>query len=166
MAIWRLALAVVASLSVAGCSSPMTSANSTKPPDSSPLTLTTRAMTAGVSTTPTSLQCTSGTVNVKWQPSEDVTTVCVTVGSILVLTGGDDMSGGTWPGPPTISNGRVLALMSSSAFHANFTANLRAIGTGSATVEVPFVAGPAACNPTPCTPVPGRPLDWQVTVAG
>jgi hypothetical protein len=92
--------------------------------------------------------------------------VCVTVGSTLVLTGGDDMSGGTWPGPPTISNGRVLALTSSNASGTNFTANLRAIGTGSATVEVPFVAGPDVCNPTPCTPVPGRPLDWQVTVVG
>jgi hypothetical protein len=166
VAIWQLALVVAASLSVAGCSSPSTPANSTKPPDSSPVTVTTTAETAGVSTTPTSPQCTSGTVNVRWQPSEGVTTVCVAVGSTLVLTGGDDMSGGTWPGPPTISNGRVLALKSSHASGTNFTANLRAIGTGSATVEVPFVAGPDVCNPTPCTPVPGRPLDWQVTVVG
>jgi hypothetical protein len=92
--------------------------------------------------------------------------VCVAVGSTLVLTGGDDMSGGTWPGPPTISNGRVLALTSSNASGTNFTADLRAIGTGSTTVEVSFVAGPNVCTPTPCTPVPGRPLVWQVTVVG
>jgi len=117
-------------------------------------------------TTPSTAQCTSGTVHVRWQPSAGVTTVCVTVGSTLVLTGGDDMSGGTWPGPPIISNGRVLALTLSHASGTNFTANLRAVGTGSATVEVPFVAGPDVCNPTPCTPVPGRPLDWKVTVVG
>jgi hypothetical protein len=74
------------------------------------------------------------------------------------------MSGGTWPGPPNISNGHVLALESSNAKGTNFTANINAIGTGSATVDVPFVTGPDVCNPTPCTPVPGRPLDWQVTV--
>ena len=158
---WRLGLAVAATLSVVGCSSPSISVNSNRSPDS---TRTTAGGAAEASTTPTSHDCTSGTINVKWQPSEGETPVCVRVGSIVVLTGGDVMSGGTWPGPPTISNGRVLALRSSSASGTNFTANLKAIGTGSATVEVPFVAGPDVCNPTPCTPVPGRPLDWQVTV--
>jgi hypothetical protein len=95
-----------------------------------------------------------------------VTPVCVHVGSTLVLTGGDAMSGGTWPGPPTISDRRVLTLTSSGASGTAFTGELRAIGVGSATVEVPFVAGPDVCTPTPCTPVPGRPLDWQVTVVG
>jgi hypothetical protein len=162
VAIWRLGLTVAAGLFVAGCSASPTTANPTLPPRSS----TTKANPAEVTTTPTSAPCSSGTVNVQWQPSESVTTVCVTVGSTLVLTGGDDMSGGTWPGPPTISNSRVLALASNNAKGTNFTANIKAIGTGSATVEVPFVAGPDVCNPTPCTPVPGRPLDWQVTVVG
>lgn len=47
--------------------------------------------------------CTSGTVSVEAQPSEAVTAVCVTVGSILMLTGGYGGSDGSWPGPPTIS---------------------------------------------------------------
>ena len=163
---WGVGMLAVASLSVAGCTSPSTSARSTKPLDSSPVTATTSTGTGGVSTPPTGPQCMSGTVNVRWQPSEGVTTACVTVGSTVVLAGGDAMSGGTWPGPPTISNGQVLTLASSSATGPIFAANLRAIGTGTATVEVPFVAGPEVCNPTPCTPVPGRPLDWQITVVG
>jgi len=76
------------------------------------------------------------------------------------------MSGGTWPGPPRISNGQVLNLVSSSHSGARFTATFRAIRTGSASVTVPFVAGPDVCNPTPCTPVPGAPLDLEVTVVG
>jgi len=122
--------------------------------------------TAEASTALTSPRCTSGTVNVTWQPSEGMTPVCVSVGSILVLTGGDAMSAGRWPGPPTISDGGVVMLTSSHASGSTFTANLNAIGIGTATVEVPFVAGPDVCNPTPCTPVPGEPLVWKVTVVG
>jgi hypothetical protein len=157
-----MALTVVAGLFIAGCSTSSTTANPTLPPGASTTTLN----HAEVTTTPTSAPCTSGTVNVMWQPWESVTTVCVTAGSTLVLSGGFDGAGGTWPGPPTISNSRVLALGSSNAKGTNFTANIKAIGTGTATVEVPFVAGPDVCNPTPCTPVPGRPLDWRVTVVG
>jgi hypothetical protein len=162
VAIWRLALSVLAGLFVAGCSTSSTTAITTLPPGSS----TTTVPPAEIATTPTSQPCTSGNVNVPWRPWEPVTTVCVTVGSTLVLTGGGDGFGGTWPGPPSISNSRVLALTSSNAKGTNFTANVNAIGTGSATVEVPFVAGNDVCNPTPCTPVPGRPLDWRVTVVG
>jgi len=153
-----------AGLSGVGCASPSTSANPTTPLDPTPVTATTRAGTDGGSITPPDTHCLSGSVNVPWQPSQGVTTVCVTVGSTLVLSGGNDMSGGSWPGPPTISDRRVLALLSSNASSSTFTADLRATGAGTATVEVPFVAGPDVCNPTPCTPVPGRPLDWQVTV--
>ena len=153
-----------AGLSVAGCTSPSTSAIPTRPLDSTPVTATTRAGTDGGSTTPPGRHCLSGSVDAPWQPSQGVTAVCVTVGSTLVLTGGDDMSGGSWPGPPTISDPRVVALLSSHASGSTFTGTLRATGAGTATVEVPFIAGPDVCNPTPCTPVPGRPLDWQVTV--
>ena len=162
---WRLALVVVASTFVAGCASPSTSANSTQPPGSSQISATTQGI-AEPSTSHSGPGCASGTVSVEEQPSEAVTLVCVTVGSILMLTGGYGGSGGSWPGPPTISNGRVLALMSSGANGIVFKAHLRAIGVGSAIVEVPFVAGPDVCNPTPCTPIPGRPLDWKVTVGG
>jgi hypothetical protein len=162
----RLALLVVASTFVAGCSSPPTSAHSTQPPGSSQVSVATTSVIAEPSTSLPGPACSSGTVNVGEQPSEAVTPVCITVGSILILTGGYGGSGGSWPGPPTISNGRVLALTSSGAHGMVFKADLRGIGVGSATVEVPFVAGPDVCNPTPCTPVPGRPLDWKVTVIG
>ena len=153
-----------AGASVAGCASPTTAAHTTAPPASIPDTVTTRPATDGGSTTPPATHCSSGTVAVPWQPTQGVTTVCVTVGSTVVLTGGGGMSAGTWPGPPTVSDQRVLALLSSHASGSTYTGTLRAIGAGTATVEVPFVAGPDVCDPTPCTPVPGRPLDWQVTV--
>jgi hypothetical protein len=73
------------------------------------------------------------------------------------------MSAGTWPGPPNISDGHVLTLVSSHG-GTEFTARLRAIEPGTSSIEVPFVAGPDVCNPTPCTPVPGAPLLLQVTV--
>ena len=158
----RMALTVAAGLFIAGCSTSSTAANPTLPPGAS----TTTAPPAGATTTPTSQPCTSGNVDVPWQPSEPITTVCVTVGSTLMLTGGGDGFGGTWPGPPAISNTRVLALASSKAQGTKFTADVNAIGTGSATIDVPFVAGQDVCDPTPCTPVPGRPLDWRVTVVG
>ena len=63
-----------------------------------------------------------------------------------------------WPGPPTISDRPVLALVSSAASGTSFTAIFKANRPGSASVEVPFVPGPDLCNPTPCTPVPGAPL--------
>jgi hypothetical protein len=85
---------------------------------------------------------------------------------MIVMQGGNAMSGGTWPGPPTISDKSVLALLSSHSAGASFTASFRAIRTGSATVTVAFVAGRHVCNPTPCTPVPGAPLILAVTVMG
>lgn len=157
----RLALAMVAGLFIAGCSTSSSTATSTLPPGSS----TTRAP-AEVATTPTSVPCASGTVSAPWQPTEYETAVCVTDGSTLDLSGGFVGTGGTWPGPPTISNGGALTLISSNASGVNFTASLRAIGVGSATVTVPFVAGTPDCNPTPCTPIPGRPMVWQVKVVG
>jgi len=92
--------------------------------------------------------------------------VCVNVGSTLVLTGEEGMSGGTHPGPPIISDRQTLVLVSSRG-GTSFTGVLRAVRSGSAAVTVPFVAGSASdCNPTPCTPVPGMPMVWQVTVVG
>ncbi len=82
------------------------------------------------------------------------------------MTGGNAASGGTWPGPPTISDGHVLAVVSSTATGAGFTATLKANRTGSASVEVPFVPGPDVCSPTPCRPVPGAPLILDVAVVG
>jgi hypothetical protein len=168
VSIRRQALAVAAGLFVAGCSSPSTSTStsSTVPPGSSQVTVTTAVGTSEPSTILPGSVCKSGTVSVEPQPSEAVTPVCVTVGSILMLTGGYGGADGSWPGPPSISDGRVLALMSSGADGTTFKAKLRAIGIGSAIVEAPFVAGPNVCNPTPCTPVPGRPLNWKVTVIG
>jgi len=74
------------------------------------------------------------------------------------------MSGGTWPVPPRISDGQVLVVVSSS-HSAPFSATLKAIRKGSASVTVPFVPGPDVCNPTPCTPVRSA-LDLEVTVVG
>ncbi len=99
-------------------------------------------------------------------PGGQATPTCVTVGSTIVMTGGSDMSGGSWPGPPTISDRLVLALVSSAASGTSFTATFKANRPGSASVEVPFVPGPDLCNPTPCTPVPGAPLVLDVTVVG
>ncbi len=76
------------------------------------------------------------------------------------------MSGGTWPGPPDISNRRALSLISSHSSGSNFNATLGAFATGASSVTVPFVTGPEVCTPTPCTPVPGAPLVLQVTVVG
>ncbi len=76
------------------------------------------------------------------------------------------MSGGTWPGPPGISNTHVVTLAASHSSGTSFMATLRAVATGTATVDVPFVAGPDVCTPTPCTPVPGAPLVWKLTVVG
>ena len=107
----QLALGVAAGLFVVGCSSPSTSANSMLPPGSS----TTMAPSAEATTTPTSQPCASGDVTVPWQPGEYETSACVTSGSKLVLTfGGGGAFGGTWPGPPNISNGHVLTLTSST----------------------------------------------------
>jgi hypothetical protein len=60
----------------------------------------------------------------------------------------------------------VLSLASSHSSGSNFNATFKAVGTGSASVNVPFVPGRSVCTPTPCTPVPGAPLVLQVTVVG
>jgi len=162
---WRpvltVATGVAVALSVAACSSTTAS----RPDRPSPVTVTTQAP-VGTTTLTTAAPCASGTVAVPWQPSAATTTACVTVGTTLDLTGGDDMSGGTWPGPPVISDPRVLSLASTTSTGSDVTAGIRAVGAGSATVTVPFVAGSPVCTPTPCTPVPGRPLVWQITVVG
>ena len=77
-----------------------------------------------------------------------------TVGSLIVLRGGNDGSGGTWPGPAQISEAGVVRILSSHAAGTSFTAQLRAVTTGTTSVTVPFVAGNDVCDPTPCTPYP------------
>jgi len=154
---------VVAGLSLAGCSASSTASNSSRTP-SSPVTTSNQLPSSVGPTTPTGSTCTSGTTTVTAQFGEEATPVCVKIGSTLVLTGGDSMSGGTWPGPPTISTADVLTLVSSHVVGSTLSATLKATGVGTATVEAPFVAGQNVCNPTPCTPVPGRPLIWQATV--
>jgi hypothetical protein len=57
-----------------------------------------------------------------------------------------------------------VSLLTSAPSGSSFTGTFKAIGAGSATVTVPFVAGPDVCDPTPCTPVPGAPLLLVVTV--
>jgi hypothetical protein len=165
MTIWRPALVAVVACVVAGCSSPSSH------PTSSP---TTHASAPAV--TQTTLQppstagsgiarpgCGSGTVTVAASPGPG-TPVCVTVGSLVVLRGGNDASGGAWPGPPKISDTKVVSLVSSHSVGAAFTATLKALKAGSATVIVPFVPGEDVCDPTPCTPVPGAPLNFAVRV--
>ena len=120
----------------------------------------------GAAPTPTRPACTSGTVDVRNQPGEGLTATCVTVGSTIVLTGSDAMSGGTWPRPPKVSNKQAVTLVASHSSGTTFMATLRAVATRATTVDVPFIARLDVCNPTPCTPVPGAPLVWQVTVVG
>lgn len=108
--------------------------------------------------------CKAGTVTVKVLPYEASTPVCVRVGALLVMTGGYVGTGGYWPGPPTVSDGAVLRLISSVSKETQLTARFRAMRAGSATVEAAFVSGNSGCSPTPCTPVPGGPLVLDVTV--
>lgn len=157
-------------LFVAGCSSPShspsASSQSTGLNQQTQSTPTTKAPPGVTATVPTSPTCSSGTVTVNANADGQPTSTCVQVGSDIVMTGGSAMSGGTWPGPPRISDGQVVKVLSSSHSGVRFTATLEAIGAGSASVTVPFVPGESACSPTPCTPVPGAPLDLEVTVVG
>ena len=108
--------------------------------------------------------CASGTVTVNAAPGGQATPVCATVGSLIVLRGGNAGSGGSWPGPPDISDASVVSEISSHWEGTTFTAQLKAVAAGSATVTVPFVAGADTCDPTPCTPIPGAPLHFEVRV--
>jgi hypothetical protein len=108
--------------------------------------------------------CAGGTVTVTAAPGGQATPVCVTVGARLVLRGGSAASGGTWPGPAHISDRSVVTLVSSHSAGASYTAALRAVAAGTASVTVPFVAGADNCDPTPCTPIPGAPLRFVVRV--
>jgi len=164
----RLMQMALFGLCVAGCST----SSSTTPSATATTALSQATVTTQLpSTTPTegatsargSPHCLSGTVRVQ-VPSPEAVTVCVKVGSTLVMSGGDAMSGGTWPGPPNISDRHVLNLMSSHGVSTGFSAMLKAIQPGTSSIDVPFVAGPDVCIPTPCTPVPGAPIVLQVTV--
>ena len=189
---WRVSLLLAVTLGIAGCTSqstspasrgtavvrkthstPTTGTRQARP--TTPSSVTTQSTRSSQTTVapPTSVSqasatpghpgCMNGTVTVTAEPGNPVP-VCVSVGTTLVLTGGEGMSMGTWPGPPTISDLQVVVLVSSTSSGTTLTATLRAIGTGTASVEAPFVAGPDVCNPTPCTPVPGAPLGWEITV--
>ena len=161
---FRLALVAMAGCVVAGCGS--TSADRTTSPTTRvqhiPQTTLQPPITAGSVTAPPA--CGSGTVTATAAPGGQVTPVCATVGSLIVLRGGNDGSGGTWPGPAQISEAGVVRILSSHAAGTSFTAQLRAVTTGTTSVTVPFVAGNDVCDPTPCTPIPGAPLHFAVRV--
>jgi len=162
-----LGLLIPVALYITSCSSPAAPrAEPVRPGHSSREAVTTLAPPVTAQPAPTGPVCSSGTITVRALPGGQATPACVTVGSTIVMTGGSDASGGTWPGPPTISDGQVLALVSSAATGASFTATLRANRPGSTSVNVRFVPGRDVCNPTPCTPVPGAPLILDVTVVG
>ena len=162
----RLGMIAVVGLVLAACSAgtpPHPSARS--PHHATSPTVTTQGPSTGVpATVPSASSCSGGTVTAAEANPGELTPVCVTVGSHVMLTGGNAMSGGTWPGPPRVSDQRVLKLLASSHAGARFSASFTALRAGTASVTVPFVAGPDVCNPTPCTPVPGAPLNFEVTV--
>lgn len=165
MTIRRLVLVAVAACFVAGSASPSSHPTSS-PTTRAPAQQTTYTTLQPPSTAGSGIACPgcgSGTVTVAAEPGP-ATPVCVTVGSLVVLRGGTPAAGGTWPGPPHISDTKVVSLVSSHSAGATFTATLKALQAGSATVVVPFVAGNDVCNPTPCTPVPGGPLNFAVRV--
>ena len=161
-----LGLIGAAGLALAACSSGTAHPSSAPPPrHTTQLTATTLAPSTGATATvPDSAACLSGTVTVRAANPGEATPVCATVGSRLQLSGGDAMSAGTWPGPPQISDHTVLALLTSAHAGVVFNGTFTALRPGTATVTVPFVAGPDVCNPTPCTPVPGAPLYFDVKV--
>jgi hypothetical protein len=166
----RLFLVVAMACCVAGCASPAThgssspSTHSTAFPPSLSVPPTTLEPASNGATTPTSAVCANGTTAVTAEPGGQATPVCVHVGTTVTLRGGTDMSGGTWTGPPEVSDDAVVSLQSTHSVGANFTASVRAVGIGSATVTVPFQAGRDVCDPTPCTPVPGAPLVFALKV--
>lgn len=73
---------------------------------------------------------------------------------------------GSWPGPPNVSNPRIVSVLSSHAAGYSFTAEPKALTPGFTTAIVAFVAGRPVCGPTPCTPLPGAPLRFGVRVVG
>jgi hypothetical protein len=108
--------------------------------------------------------CSSEIVTARAQFGVDLAGVCVRVGTVMVVSGGQGGSNGTWPGPPSISNSEVLSLLSNNPTGSTFTDIVQAKAVGSATVRLAFVAGPDVCAPTPCTPIPGAPFLLDVTV--
>jgi hypothetical protein len=160
----RLVLVMVAACVTAGCASP-TVHQTTSPTTQAqhvPQTTLQPPSTAGSGVARPG--CASGTVTVTAAPGGQTTPVCATVGSLIVLQGGNAGSGGTWPGPPEISDKGIVTVVSSHSAGATFTAQLKTRATGSVSVTVPFVAGTDVCDPTPCTPIPGAPLHFAVTV--
>jgi hypothetical protein len=161
----RLVLVAIAACVAAGCSSSSGHQSASPaqvqhaPPTTLPAPTTPSSAAAGPA-------CTSGTVTVTAGPGGQPTPVCATVGSLIVLRGGNEGSGGTWPGPPEVSDTSVVTIVSSHPGGTSFTAQLRAVAAGNASVTVPFEAGPESCDPTPCTPIPGAPLHFAVRVIG
>jgi hypothetical protein len=171
----RLALLAVAACVVAGCSSPtihQTSSHTTptqdapqappRPPKS--LTQTTSQPPSAAGSGIARPGCANGTATVTAAAGGQATPVCVTVGSVIVLKGGNVGSGGTWPGPAQVSDKSIVTVVSSHAAGYSFTARLIAIAPGTASVTVPFVTANDVCDPTPCTPIPGAPLHFAVKV--
>jgi WD40 repeat protein len=164
-------LAVVAGL-LAGCagtaavgSAARTNPNQVNPVATiNPIQSTTTVRSGYSAPTSTLPDCKTGSVTVTLRPPELSPPVCVQVGAILVMTGGYEGSGGSWPGPPTISDRRVLTLTSSVSSGTTLTAHFKAVAVGSTTVRAQFVGANSECTPTPCTPIPGMPLVLSVTV--
>jgi hypothetical protein len=158
-----MVLSVVFALSLAGCSSHQ--AAKTRVPNRPPGTvlLGSAETTLGPVDPAT---CQGGTVAVPILSDEPLTSTCVDVGAIVVVTAGYQGTGGSWPAPPKISGGGILHLLSSASKGGLFEARFKAVGTGTATVTATFVSSDSPCTPTPCTPIPGRPLVLVVTVVG
>jgi hypothetical protein len=148
---------VVLALCLPGCSAPAREAGvqttvTTRPSPGHP---TSALVVLG------STDCIAGTLTVTVPPA---TSACVQVGSDLVVSAGYQGSGGSWPGPPSVSDRSVLQLVSSVPSGAILTAHLKAIREGTTTVTADFVSRNSPCTPTPCTPIPGQPLLLDVTV--
>jgi hypothetical protein len=160
----RLVMVAAAACVVAGCASPSTRRTSSPTTQAQHVSQTTLQPPSTAGAGVARPGCGDDTVTVTAAPGGQATPVCVTVGSVIVLRGGSAASGGTWPGPAQISDKGVVTLVSSHAAGASFTAQLRAVASGTASVTVAFVAGADACDPTPCTPIPGAPLHFTVRV--
>lgn len=80
-------------------------------------------------------------LQLEWVDVRSIKAHCVKVGAVLVMTGGVVGTGGSWPGPPVISNPGVLHLNSSVSDESGLTAHFTAIRTGITTVQADFVSG-------------------------
>jgi hypothetical protein len=151
---------LAATICLAACSSTNQSVGHTPTSRPQPQSPTSEQGAPSTSVNPS---CQSGTVtvNVAVQP----VSMCVQVGTALVMTGGLGGADGSWPGPPTISRKKVVIPISKCVTtEAPYCERLKAVGVGTVTVTAPF-SNKESCTPTPCTPAaPGGPLVLNVEV--